>query len=338
MKVFDSCNSEVESSILYEVGAEEEEVKVLVVTSVDKLQSKFGASGWAQIEDRLKQLEWTILDIGSASVDAIDLAIEEKAADHVPDISILILGGDDVVPFPMLSAGRGWWPRPTDDVYADFDHDPWTVIDVPIARIPDGGDLGLVLTRLFGSYSPSSGGFALVSAGGRRYDYSKEIARTLGADDISPLALSVKYVFFNLHGDDDDTTTWWGEPVGSGISPQAFQVHLASSRGIIYAPGCYSAYVIDKYPGNSICLQFLKNGARCFIGSTMRTWIAERTGMSGALFDRLMVRQLIAQQDPLQAFFEAKREFASHLQSEGDRTWRSRHISMMHSLIYYGRP
>ena len=47
--------------------------------------------------------------------------------------------------------------------FGDFDHDADTIIDVPIARIPDGGDLYLVLTQLRGSASPDPDGNALAN-------------------------------------------------------------------------------------------------------------------------------------------------------------------------------
>ena len=359
VKVFDSCNSEVESSIPYAVAAEEE-IGVLVVTSVSRLSSKVGASGWAQIEDRLNQLGWTILDVGSASVNAIDLQIEAKGANNVP--KILILGGHDVVPFPIL-------PNPTqdgdtlytDDVYADFDHDPQTIIDVPIARIPDGGDLGLVLTQLFGSSSPSSGGFALAIyafPGAQRiaeiFDGSMFWSRPTLYSGLDPGDIAATYDYFIVHGSSKNTTTWWGEDwvdkYGNKLPgtqmgdkrrgdkcsyPQAFKVSLADSTGVVHAACCYGAYVINKSPGDSICLRFLKNGARCFVGCTginygagyEEYWLEIFAGP----FDKMFFTKLVGGKTAMQAFYETKVQYAA-------RATLSAEKKIMHQYVYYGRP
>ena len=340
VKVFDSCNSEVESSLPYAVAAEEE-IGVLVVTSVSRLSSKVGASGWAQIEDRLNQLGWTILDVGSASVNAIDLQIEAKGANNVP--KILILGGHDVVPFPIL-------PNPTqdgdtlytDDVYADFDHDPQTIIDVPIARIPDGGDLGLVLTQLSASSPPDLGKFALANY---RRPVAEAVANIFAASvlwsrptlytDLDPREIMARYGYFMLHGARNNSSVWLGEDWQGNACfyPQAFKAGQANSKGIVLSGCCYGAYVINRSPANSICLRFLKNGAKCFIGCTGVHYSVAgyEPNAQGQLFHKMFFTKLMEGKTPMQAYYETKVEYAARASVSSER-------KIAHQFVYYGRP
>jgi PKD repeat protein len=344
--VFDSCNSEVRSSIPYDVGAaQEEDIKVLVVTSVSKMTAEFGASGWTQVEDRLKQLEWTILDIGTADVNAIDLQIEAKGANNIP--KILILGGHGLVPFPVL-------PNPTmdgdtlytDDVYADFDHDPQTVVDVPIARIPDGGDLGLILTQLSTSSPTSMGKFALANY---RWPVAEAVANIFAASvlwsrptlhtDLDPGEIMSRYGYFSLHGAKNNSSVWVGEDcidpqnVKTCSYPEAFKVGQANSKGIILSSCCYGAYVINRSPSNSICLRFLKNGARCFIGCTGISYatLGLEPNAEAELFDKMFLTKLMEGKAPLQAFHQTKVAYAAQARSSSEK-------KIAHQYIYYGRP
>ena len=135
-----------------------------------------------------------------------------------------------------------------------------------------------------------------------------------------------------LHGSDQDTSRWWGE--GSMPYPVAFRIYLANSRGILLSGCCYGAYVIDKNPGNSICLAFLKNGVRCFIGCTGLHYSgpgqAALTQLGGR-FHYLFFIKVTAGETPLEAFYNTKREYAAEAITAVQK-------KIMHEFVYYGRP
>ena len=150
---------------------------LLVVTSSSRLIAKFGNSGWNQIKAGIDALGGTLLDVTSDSFQQVDAEIEKMGRDKIS--MILIVGNHDVVPFSILdnptTDGDTLY---TDDVYGDFDHDANVIIDVPIARIPDGNDLGLVLTQLSGTTLPASGGFSVANV---KRPVAETVANIFGA-------------------------------------------------------------------------------------------------------------------------------------------------------------
>jgi len=317
---------------------------LLVVTSKDRLRGKFGTSGYRQIENAILALNGRILDVSASDYGEVDDRIEAVGRKNIS--TILIVGGHDVVPFsvifnPVIDGDILY----TDDVYGDFDHDADTIIDVPIARIPDGGDLDLVLTQLSSSSPPASGSFALANY---KRPAAEPVANTFGAHilwsiptryrDLHAYTTEIagKYGYYMLHGSKGDTTTWWGEKWKGEKrfpDPAAFKVHQANSRGIVLAGCCYGAYVIDKNPGNSICLAFLENGARCFVGCTGKHY--STSGKSpdayGQLFHKMFFANLMGGNTPMQAFYETKVAYAA-------RATYSAEKKIMHEFVYYGRP
>ena len=310
---------------------------LLVVTSKDRLKAKFGASGYEQIENAIMALNGRILDVSSNDYGEIDRQVEAVGRANIS--TILIVGGHDIVPFSTL-------PNPTkdgdilytDDVYGDFDHDANTIIDLPIARIPDGGDLNLVLTQLGDSVSPISAGFALANSA---RPWANKIADIFGSNTLWSLPALHSHIplndvqarndYFMLHGGKNDTSIWWGcEPT----YPEAFKVYLADSRGVILTGACYGAYVINKNPSNSICLSFLKSGSTCFVGSTGINYSGKRgAGLThyGGLFHNLFFTELSTGTAPMQAFYETKREYAAKAVFPPEK-------KLMHAYVYYGRP
>jgi len=261
------------------------------------------------------------------------------------------VGDHDVVPFAVL-------PNPaddgdvlfTDDVYGDTDHDALTMPDIPVARIPDGGSLELLVTQLSASTVPEGGDFTLANT--KRPHADGVATQVFGANrglfwslptrhmDVDESQVDVRYSYFMLHGASWDTTVWWGE---EDAYPDAFTVAEASSQGIVLSGACYGSYTFSRTPENSITLSFLHSGARAFVGSTGITYSPVWTqgpNPTGpmrfdAAFHQAFLSALTRGTAPLTAFMEAKQKIAE-LCRTGDST--AAELKMLHEFIYFGKP
>jgi len=336
----------------------------LIVTCRDRLRKKFGSDDYStEIEPRLIALALeqraVILDVCTDNYKEVDKKIKQMQSlmkivvsamtkyAATPAASarrllfrfvthIQIIGGHDVVPFAVLPNAVDADTLYTDDVYADFTGDD--VIDVPIARIPDGGSLDLLIKQLDGKCVPKAGAFGL---GNAKREYAGPImdifddagdvywSLPMTNDDFSVGDVDVNYVYFILHGLDTDTSIWWGE---EPIYPEAFKANLANSQGVILSGSCYGAYVIGKTPADSICLRFLRSGAKAFVGCTGTHYSTPgtETTYNGPLFHRLFFEHLMSGKKPSEAFFRAKRDYAP----EADTSVEEK---ILHEFVFYGR-
>ncbi|HEM62472.1 MAG TPA: hypothetical protein ENO24_09290, partial [Chloroflexi bacterium] len=97
----------------------------LVVSHRQRLIDQFGQEGFEQIDALLANMR--------------------GVAETCP--FLLIVGDWDIVPPGVLpNPTEDGDPLISDDIYGDTDHDGLTVIDIPVARIPDGDSLDLLLT------------------------------------------------------------------------------------------------------------------------------------------------------------------------------------------------
>ena len=103
-------------------------------------------------------------------------------------------------------------------------------------------------------------------------------SRALNAD-----ALDAAVVYLMLHGSDLDTSRFWGELDGGGVL-EALEVGNIPDlcTGVVFAGSCWGALTVRtaaiRYrpadpvpavtPEQSIALQFLRSGARAFVGCT----------------------------------------------------------------------
>jgi hypothetical protein len=301
----------------------------LILSHRQALVDRFGQQGFEQIDGLLN-------DLGSI-------------AETCP--FVLIVGDPVVIPFGVL-------PNPTDDgdvlftddVYGDNDHDDLGMPDIPVARIPDGYSLDLLVTQLSPSAVPESGDFTLANS--KRPHADGVASQVFGADRVLMWSLptqheqvdtsqvGAQHSYFMLHGGSWDTTVWWGE---EEVYPEAFTVDEASSQGIVLSGACYGSYTFWRTPDNSITLSFLESGARAFVGSTGITyspiWTSgpNPTGpmRHDAAFHEAFLSAVAGGQAPLAAFVEAKQEMAD-LCRQGDST--PAELKMLHEFIYFGKP
>lgn len=320
-----------------------------IVTSRERLIQKFGSEDFNnKVLPRLESLG-TIIDVTSDDWEEVNNEI--KSINRMWWDTILIVGGHDVIPFALIENPygneiiNGKKYVYTDDLYADFDDD--NEIDISIARIPDGGDLDLLITQLGSPRLPAVKTFGL---GNAKREYADDIygiiahkcgflwSRPTDASDIDADDVKVQYVYVMGHGG-RDTTAWWGE---EPYYPECFNVSLAHSRGIIFTGCCFGAYIVGKNPTNSIALSFLKSGARCFVGCTGTHYSTpeNETHYNGPLFHKLFFERIAGGYRPLTAFRYAKRVYAAgipHEISPGEYASENIERKILHEFVYYGR-
>ena len=301
----------------------------LILSHRQRLVERFGQEGFEEIDALLQELGYI--------------------AETCP--FVLIVGDPDVVPFAVLA-------NPTDDgdvlftddVYGDNDHDELTLPDIPVARIPDGRSLELLVAQLSPSHVPEQGNFTLANS---KRLHAEGIAREVFGSGrtllwslptrhevVDPAQVSVRHDYFMLHGASWDTSVWWGE---ESEYPVAFTVAEADSRGVVLSGACYASYTFERTPLDSIPLAFLRSGARAFVGATGITYSPlwepgpEPTGPMryDAVFHRAFLDALSNGQPPLAAFMEAKERMADTCETV-DAT--SAELKMLHAFVYFGKP
>jgi len=62
--------------------------------------------------------------------------------------AVIIIGGPQVIPHPIVDNNFGWPDKFSDDVYADFDHDSLNLPDTVITRLPDGTNKQVMLNYI----------------------------------------------------------------------------------------------------------------------------------------------------------------------------------------------
>lgn len=316
----------------------------LVITHRARLEARVGVVDWDELERMVEARYGKLVyldELGDAPEPAeIDHFIEGELVDSRYGF-VLILGGHEVVPFSELPNLVDRDTLYTDDPYADTDHDELLVPDLPLARMPDGGDFTLLTTQLSKADPPAKTGFSVAQP---LRPFAEYIADLFGGgddviwspphtdQDIDSEEVNAKYDYFMLHGAQSDTGTWWGENPEGGY-PIAFTVDQAYSKGVVLTGACHGAYILDRTAEESIALQFLASGARAFVGTTGihysgRQRIPER---HGPVFHQLFVGKLVEGKPPLQAYFAAKQAFADHVQDPTSH-------KILHEFIYLGAP
>jgi len=192
---------------------------------------------------------------------------------------LLLLGGDEVVPFFLLE-------NPCDDAdervlsdnpYASRD-DNYTIPERICARIPDNKSAEYMKRQLAKSKQLYKKSFGLTAKIWQRA--SEDVYRSIGdpkdlrssppvtSEKFKKLWLQKKdYLYFNVHGS-KVSANWYGQQ--GGEYPVAMRpLNIEDAAGVVASESCYGAYIVDKTEEDAICLKFLaQDEVIGFCGST----------------------------------------------------------------------
>lgn len=316
----------------------------LIVTSKFRLAEKYGPHGFMRIEEKLSELERApkgleikrvYVDEGStldglepvdptdpwaikALIDGIDERLQAEGREAK---FLLLVGGDDVIPFCRLPnpADDGELEVWTDNPYASRD-DNFLLPQRVVGRIPDGKKedilLSLLNVAIEGHGEASEGRLTGVVAGlirGLRrspsslglsaeiwQEASQAVFEALGNSkglEISPPFTDQEFLeqhtqvpplaYFNLHGV-KETAYWYGhsssgEELDFPIALTPLNLAWAEVSGaVVYSEACYGAHLREGNTDSSIPLAFLAKGAKAVIGSTGMAYGSLAPPLSGA--------------------------------------------------------
>ncbi|MFH0777607.1 MAG: hypothetical protein V2A71_03145, partial [Candidatus Eisenbacteria bacterium] len=209
-------------------------------------------------------------------------------ATQEPDVSVLIVGGGEVIPYFML-------PNPTLDsdghVLSDNPYgsppgvtsaNACLLPERPVGRLPDGdgSDVGLLVGQIdaAGAARPGSLGYtASVWKAASQQVWSEagftgalKVSPPLSHSDVRASWFEGKGVFyFNVHGSDTEPY-WFGqkdESLPVALSPRNV-IEWSAEDNMVVTEACYGAVETGKCPRTSMALAFLSKGTLCFLGST----------------------------------------------------------------------
>ncbi len=241
--------------------------------NVEKKYGKRRAKRIKEVLGKIKEAE----EIDITPEDLSEIVHNSKKGD-----SFIIIGGHTLFPFykvnnPTRDGDRIVW---TDNFYGSTDDDS-LLPERAVGRLPDGKDINFLLQQIENvgktqNKSAFKGNtFGLGAAVWE--DASRNIYKIISNKEflLSPpettdtikIEKNTEILYFNLHGS-DRTNKWYGQ--GDGRYPVALSLDNIPGlkNSIIFTEACYGAYIIDKELSESLALTFLKEGCRCFVGST----------------------------------------------------------------------
>jgi len=274
----------------------------IILSHKGNLIAKYGRENVFRIEEALGELKKCMANKGieshvhwleSSAPSRVRKSIAELERRFIPrPINLLILGGDDVVPFFRLRN-----EVEDDDLYIPSDApyasrlDNWTIPDRAVGRIPGVKEVGFILKVL--GYAAKKHTRDTTGKKGFGYSTSKwkaasksvyEAITPGGRLRLSPPVTKKEFVskwltkrtflYFNLHGL-KERGEWYGErapqdPEDYRQFPVALLPELIPklSGGIVFSEACYGGYILDKDMKASLALTFLAQNADCFVGSS----------------------------------------------------------------------
>lgn len=339
---------------------------LLIVSSAGRLESRYGTAGAARLrhllyrlEDRLRAIHGeallvlpddplSALGAGVNPTDVVSAAeVRSVIAALAPGrrvTSLLIVGGDDVVPFHRL-------PNPVRD--RDTDPDSEVLTDnayglapgapassdrlfrpeLPVGRLPDFDPPNLEAFAALledwceGTRGGQDGVFAVVDPAWQGEamrvlaGFGPRLRTTPGwsARDPEWGAQRPRLLYFNLHGF-NDRPEWRGfdRRTGrwvDGIRPADVTTDSAAGAAI-FTENCYGAAVSGRSPRNSVALSFLAAGARAFVGATGLAFGSYSALLTPIFLDhadrlaRVFVESLLDRGETFgRALVEARRQF-----------------------------
>jgi hypothetical protein len=192
---------------------------------------------------------------------------------------LLILGGDQVVPFFRLKNPCDDSDKSvlSDNPYASKD-DNYLILDRICARIPDNKADNFIIKQLNKSWGKTEKSFGISAKIWQKA--SENVYRQIGDPKDLKVSPPVNantfksswmqdkdFLYFNLHGS-KVSSNWYGQerdeyPIA--LKPE----NIDRPSGIVASEACYGAYIINKSHKDAISLKFLNEDKICgFCGST----------------------------------------------------------------------
>jgi beta-lactamase superfamily II metal-dependent hydrolase len=329
--------------------------QLLVLTNEEALGRRIGREEAGRAIRLLEGAGQTVIKDMPAGIPEVEPALARaRTALQGGDYSgVLLLGGYDVVPSVRLSvvddslreqidADLDDYIVWSDDAYAAMDDD--NVPDLPVSRIPDGGDARLVFACLEaeGATTAALGAFGLRN---KARPFADRIYQQLAqsaclqsapslAGEIASEVLRARHLYFMLHGHYIDGDEYTGEDGDDGY-PVAFTAARVPEKlaGVIFAGCCYGALLtrfpaVDTRPDRtpparaieeSVALTFLRAGAQAFVGCTGVHYSPppDSPDTNGEPMHEAFWRHFLAGKTPAEALFEAKREYLPRIPHSG---------------------
>jgi Peptidase family C25 len=289
----------------------------LIVTLNSMLQSKYGSTGLQQIDQALRSYSgatggnsvliyvddsasmalFGLPAIPGTSAGAVLLGIRNLCKSIGNVQSVLLIGGDDIVPY--------WQMRnPVTDREADVDEivysdnpygasrDEWMSYlspELPVGRLADSSssnstEFSAWIRRMQDNHTSRlkrQGSVAIFNS--QWADLSTNVStimpppvRNHAAPGYAVSAanssdLDGQYLYFNLHGFDDSPQWRAFDPVSgrfvTAVDPTAF-ANSSISGSVVYAENCYAGLTVDKTATSSCALRLMQQGAAALIAPT----------------------------------------------------------------------
>jgi len=287
---------------------------MLIVTLRRALQTRYGADGYTQIRNALESFadsaSATLVALddntdmskfslpAAASTDAGSLLLSiralRRALGNVD--SLLLLGGDSIVPFWQLTnpvPDRSVDPDPvvfSDNPYASMTEtlEDYLAPSLPLGRLPDSSRgstqdfVALINAATNNRRNRPVRQRAATLVNTDWSDPSQRVAASLPApvdwhfspgycvDRTTQADMNREFLYFNLHG-------FTGKPEWKGYDSVRDQFVVAAttdgfdrqyvSGAVVFAENCYGAEIAGRTPANSCALKLVHEGA-AFIGAT----------------------------------------------------------------------
>lgn len=332
--------------------------RLLFVTSSKRLEQRVGVEAAGEAIGLIRAAGQQVLDV----LDPADAVTMTRATAAASD-GVVLVGGYDVLPGQVVDAlpvgtrrslsrddrdpdGHVVW---SDDQYVSLDG---IAPDLPVSRIPDGGDGEFLLAALRTRTLPDGGTFGL-------RNFERPFAEDLfaefskgGSMHVAEPSRSGGYAdavrgdaYLMLHCGHEDCGRFWG----SDGNADSFLVSDVPGdfAGSVFSGCCYGALVVDVRasdvagrvgtvaalgPDSSIALRFLRNGARAFVGATGVHYspLVPPWNDAGGPLHAFYLRALAAGKSPARALFDAKIDFIKSLRIDVEpgenaiafKTWR----------------
>ena len=336
----------------FKLGSGRELPKLVFATNSEALAGNVGELEAAAAVEAIRSSGQTLVEMPPPNHDPTDALAAMRSAlkDNPEATGVVLVGGYNVVPSTRMDcipaeirSKLGVTGDPddfivwSDDAFGDADNDQFP--ELPVSRIPDGRDGGLLRTAI--SVTPSQP--TRVRSGIRNVHrpFAGDIYSTLSGD--REFLVSEPYVFeagssagvdgglvyFMLHGDWNDSSRFWGEDTGGVEAVNVGNVPSDMGGATVFGGCCWGALTVDtpaskvvlgrpfgqKSPNASIALSVLRRGALAYVGCTGAHYspVDAPYEYFGGPMHRSFWKGIGEGMGPAQALFDAKAEYAAKM-------------------------